>query len=139
MQTAWEIGEDFAQHWYLSYTIWLYAGEILGIFVAIGSITVASHPAFIIKYIDIKVIAFLVAIAASVNAFLDPLGRAKVFGDALAALDAQLNGMQVDIAMNADQKVVDDDVEKMKRAIADGTLAIRNQSVAARRQSAAIR
>lgn len=128
----------FCRTWYLSYNIWLWAGELLGVFVAVGSITVASHPVFITKYLDIKVVAFLVAVAASVNAFLDPLGRAKAFGDALAALDAQLNGMQVDIAMKVDQKMVDDEVEKMKRAIADGTLAIRNASVAARRQSVTI-
>ena|SRR5215469_10688437 len=118
MQTAWSIGEDFATHWYFSYNVWLWTGEIFGIFIAVGSLITASHPSFIAKYVDIRLIAFLVATVASINAFLDPLGRAKVFGQALAALDVELNGLQIDLATNADQKVIDEALERMKIAAA---------------------
>jgi hypothetical protein len=41
---------------------------------AVGSITVASNPPFVVKFVNVKTVAFLVAVAAAVNHSFDPLG-----------------------------------------------------------------
>jgi hypothetical protein len=76
---------SYTDAWQLSYVVWLYCGHIVGGLIIIGSIVVASEPRFITpRFIDVKTIAFLTAVLTGVNTFIDPLGRAKAYGTALA-------------------------------------------------------
>jgi hypothetical protein len=123
-------GEDYVTHWYSSYITWLWIGETTGVFIAVGSIIVSSSPSFIVKFVDAKTVAFFVAVAAALNSFLDPMGRAEVFGRAVASADVALQELRLDSNPDPDLKGAQAKIDKLKTAIADGTLSIRAKAVA---------
>jgi hypothetical protein len=82
--------------WYQTYLTWLVAGELVGSLLIVGSIAVAASPPILTRFIDVKNLAFLVAILAGVNNFLDPIGRAEGYG--LATTNLQIALVAADAA-----------------------------------------
>lgn len=124
-----EFYSGYANTWYFAYLCWLTAGEILGCLVVVGSITVASSPSIIVKYIDIKTIAFFVAVLSGINTFLDPLGRAQAYGTALTSLtevmeDIYLHG-------SSDPKL-EENVNRLATIATQGLTGLRDKAVAQR-------
>jgi hypothetical protein len=80
-----------ADVWYNAYFYWLTAGQIVGAFLVVGSIAVASAPPFLTRFIETKTLAFFVAAVAAINTLIDPMGRAQAYSGALTDLQIALD------------------------------------------------
>jgi hypothetical protein len=117
--------------WYDYYWYWLMAGEIVGCIIVVGLIAVASSPPLITRFIETKNLAFFIAALGAMNTFLDPLGRAAGYGQALTTLQIALSAIPKDAKnVSADQR--EEAIKKAQDAEATGLKTIRDKSVAQR-------
>lgn len=119
----------YAETWFSFYWYWLMAGEIMGCFIIAGSIAVASSPTFVTQRVSIKTIAFLVAVLSGINTFLDPLGRAQAYGMGLTNVTNAM--LEVQFSPPDDPKL-QEKIEKVRSAAAEGLMNLRQKSVAQR-------
>jgi hypothetical protein len=118
---------QYWEAWYSSYREWLISGEILGCVLVVGSITVAASPPFIIRFIDIKTIAFVTAVLAGINTFLDPLGRAKEYGLAVSQIDAAIKDV---ITSDSNDPKISDKIQRLKVVVEQESAQLRAKAVA---------
>ena len=119
---------SYTDAWFSSYVMWLYVSKIVGCLIIVGSIVVASAPPLITRFIDVKTVAFLTAVLGGVNTFLDPLGRARAYGTALAEVWPILAEVEVAYSTNKPDDLARE-VQKLIDVTAQATTTLHDTAV----------
>lgn len=74
-----------------------------------------------------RTIAFAIAIASGLNTFLDPLGRAQIYGQALNAISPLIEALDIAGPDSSDDSKL---IEQLREAVADYSAKLRAKAVA---------